>query len=566
MARGAAHALVHLGHDGVAGGLELLLVGLVLLLGRLLVVVQPLQLLLDGLVQRLLVAGVELAGHVGVADGVLHGVGVVLQAVLGLHALAQLAVLLLVLGGVVDHAVDVGLAEAALVVGDGDLVALAGALLLRGHVEDAVRIKVEGDLDLGHAAGRGGDAGEVEGAQGVAVLGHGALALVDLDVHAGLVVRVRGEDLALLGGDGGVALDEGRHDAAGGLNAEGERGHVQQQQTLRLLALSAGQDEGLHRRAVGHGLVGVDALVQLLAAEVVGDEALHLGDAGGAADEHYVVHGALVHLGVGQHALHGLHGATEEVTAQLLEARAGDGGLEVDVVEQRVDLDGRLGGGRQRALGALAGRAQAAQGAVVVGEVLALVLALELVGEEVDEAVIEVLAAEVGITRGGFDLEDAAVDREQRHIERTAAEIEDEHVLLLVVTLVQTVGDGGRGGLVDDAEHLKTRDRAGVLGGLALGVVEVGGDGHDGLLDLLAEVGLRDLLHLEQHHGADLLGREGLVLAVELHLHDGQVALGDDLEGPVLHVALHLGVLELAADQALGVEDGVVGVQWRPVV
>ena len=33
-----------------------------------------------------------------------------------------------------------------------------------------------------------------------------------------------------------------------------------------------------------------------------------------------------------------------------------------------------------------------------------------------------------------------------------------------------------------------------------------------------------------------------------------------DLEGPELEVGLHAGVVELAADEALGIEDGVVRV------
>ena len=49
-------------------------------------------------------------------------------------------------------------------------------------------------------------------------------------------------------------------------------------------------------------------------------------------------------------------------------------------------------------------------------------------------------------------------------------------------------------------------------------------------------------------------------LAAVLDLHARLPALVDDLEGPVLHVALDFWVVELAADETLGVEDGVLRV------
>ncbi|KAE8742174.1 hypothetical protein FOCC_FOCC012314 [Frankliniella occidentalis] len=60
--------------------------------------------------------------------------------------------------------------------------------------------------------------------------------------------------------------------------------------------LVAGQHGGVHRRAVRHGLVRVDRLAQLLATEHVPEQRAHLGDAGGAAYKHHVVHLSARHL------------------------------------------------------------------------------------------------------------------------------------------------------------------------------------------------------------------------------------------------------------------------------
>jgi hypothetical protein len=88
------------------------------------------------------------------------------------------------------------------------------------------------DLDLGTPRGAGRDAVELELAERAVVLGKLALALQHVDLHRRLVVGGGGEGLLLARRDGGVALDELGHDAAEGLDAERERGDVEQQHVL----------------------------------------------------------------------------------------------------------------------------------------------------------------------------------------------------------------------------------------------------------------------------------------------------------------------------------------------
>ncbi len=118
---------------------------------------------------------------------------------------------------------------------------------------------------------------------------------------------------------------------------------------------------------------------------------------------------------------------------QLVELRAGEAHVEVlgpalvGGDERQVDL--RLLGGGQLDLGLLGGLVEALERHRVLREVDALV-ALELRGEPVDDRLVEVVAAEVVVAGGRLDLEDAVADLEHRHVERAAAEVEDEDRLV----------------------------------------------------------------------------------------------------------------------------------------
>ena len=109
---------------------------------------------------------------------------------------------------------------------------------------------------------------------------------------------------------------------------------------------------------------------------------------------------------------------------------------------------------------------------------------------------VEVVAAEVRVAVGRLDLDHPLADLEDRDVEGTAAEVVDGHRLVLL--LVETVGERGRRRLVHDAEDLEPGDGARVLGRLPLAVVEVGGNGDDGLGNFLAQIRFRRLLGLRR--------------------------------------------------------------------
>ena len=153
---------------------------------------------------------------------------------------------------------------------------------------------------------------------GPVVPGQLALALQDVDLDGGLVVGRGREDLGLLGRDRGVPLDEPGHDAAERLDAERERSDVEEKHVLHL----AGEDARLDGGADGHDLVGVDALVGLLAEEVL-DELLDLRHAGHAADEHDLVDVLGLEPGVLEGLADRAHRALQEIVDDLLELRPG---------------------------------------------------------------------------------------------------------------------------------------------------------------------------------------------------------------------------------------------------
>ena len=161
----------------------------------------------------------------------------------------------------------------------------------------------------------------------------------------------------------------------------------------------------------------------------------------------------------------------------------------------------------------------------------------------------------MGVTICGLDLEHTLADLEYGDVESAASEVVDGDGLLTF--FVEAVGEGGGGWLVDDSEDFKTGDAAGVLGSLPLAVIEVSGDGDDGLGDGFTELGLGVFLELAENHCRDLGWRVRLARDLDMGVAVGGLY---DLVGHELDVALYFDVAEFPAYHALDGEHRVVGI------
>lgn len=481
--------------------------------------------------------GELLHGLLGLGTG---GFGLVRFLDQGSSSLVGLGELL----GIGNHLLDFRVGETR-ARGDGHGLVLVGGSVLGGNVHNSIRVDVKGDLDLRNTSGHGRQAGELEVTQKLVVSDELSFTLVDLDLNSGLTVGGGREDLGLLGRDGGVSVDESGEDTAQSLDTEGQRGDIEQQDVGDVTR----QDTSLNGSTDSDGLVRVDTLGRVSAEQGLDG----LNDSGHSAhttDQDDVVDVVGLDTGVGKGLLTRLDGTVDERLDEGLELGPGHGQVDVlgsvggggDIRQGNVGLGGR----RQLDLGSLSGLSDTLDSHSVLGQLDALGL-LELGQQVIDDGNVKVFTTQVSVTVGGFDLENTLLHFQDGDIESSTSQIvnsDDGRVVL-----VQPVGQGGGGGLVDDSQDVQTSDGSGVLGGLTLGVVEVGGNGDNGVLDGLAQVGRGGLLHLVDNESTDLSG--GVVLALSLD-PSVTVFVGNNLVRDLVDVLLDLGVLELSSNQSIG--------------
>ena len=211
------------------------------------------------------------------------------------------------------------------------------------------------------------------------------------DRNGALAILGGGEGLALLGWDRGVTVDKTREHAAKGLDAQRQRGDVEEKNVLYIALQHAGLNGGAH----GHDLVRIDAPVRFLAEHLFHD-LLDLGHAGHAADQNHLVDFGGLEAGILKCLFARAPGARDEIIHQALQFGARElhsemlrAGL---VRRDKRQIDFGLLRRRQLNFRLLRGLFQALECELVVAQIDTLFF-LELIGKVVDELHIEVFAA-----------------------------------------------------------------------------------------------------------------------------------------------------------------------------
>mmetsp|Transcript_33857 Transcript_33857/g.39396 ORF Transcript_33857/g.39396 Transcript_33857/m.39396 type:complete len:129 (-) Transcript_33857:490-876(-) len=121
------------------------------------------------------------------------------------------------------------------------------------------------------------------------VLGHWSFTFEDLDQDTRLVISIGGENLTLLGWDGGVSWDQSGHDTSSGFDTQRQWGNVQKKEVLDLLVTLTGQDSSLDGSTVSNGFIRVDGAVWLTSSEEIAQKLNDLWNSGRSSDQDDIV-------------------------------------------------------------------------------------------------------------------------------------------------------------------------------------------------------------------------------------------------------------------------------------
>ena len=200
---------------------------------------------------------------------------------------------------------------------------------------------------------------------------------------------------------------------------------------------------------------------------------------------------------------------------------------------------------------------QPLQGLAIAAQIN-LVLLFKGIGKPVDDALIEIVAAELRVAVRRLDVKNSIGDAQQGDVKGASTKVEDQDPF--DGAAIKSVGQSCCGGLVEDALHRDARQASGVAGGLALRIIEIGGHGHHRRLHRFTQVSGRVIHQFADDAGHQLFGRV-FPLGHRARHPNLPLVVGTHRVGN--RQAAVLQFVPVPADEPLQVREGVAGAEHQ---
>jgi hypothetical protein len=297
----------------------------------------------------------------------------------------------------------------------------------------------------------------------------------------------------------------------------------------------------------GKSLVGIEGERESLAEESL-DTLLESRDTRSATNDLDNINIVLGELSLSKSLLEGLVGSGKERLNHSLELLAGDHGGSINVVHERLNVNGGLLVGRQNLLGLLGGGDGTGEG-TAVGHDVDFVLALEFLGKVINKGTVEVTTTKVLVPCGSLHGELTLLELNNGDSVAAVADIDkaDAAGLLLrsgQVELCDAPAKSSGGAIIDKTENSESSNLGSVDESTALDVSEPGRHTHANILNGELELSTGGLLDLAQVHANKLSSSELLLLAQVVNLGANLTVDIDERSSNILLLNLNIGIVE----------------------
>ena len=276
-------------------------------------------------------------------------------------------------------------------------------MVLSGHVQDAIHVDIEDNLDLRYTRWGWRDVRKFKLSQLLVVLRQGSLPLVDLDVHVVLAVLSSSESLRPTAGHRSTLLNERNHHATAGTDPQSQAGHVDEDHLLDLTSL----DATLQASAQGNNFIRVHRTVRVLPRKVL-HKIVDRRHTCATSDKDDLVNVFHIDLSILENRLHRTASTLQQVTSQVFKFGATQFSLEGDrgsLIYGKVrKTDVRLVSRGEFLLRVLSGFSDTAHSREVIADILPGLI-LERLDDPIGKCSIPVIATKFVVTCRGLDLD-----------------------------------------------------------------------------------------------------------------------------------------------------------------